>query len=43
MSAELEALLLPLFKRQAKPITAADARKMLGCKQAAIAKWKESK
>lgn len=37
MSVEVEALLMPLFRRQAKPITAADARKMLGNKQAAIA------
>ncbi len=37
MSCEIEALLLPLFRRQAKPITAADAHKMLGCKQATIA------
>lgn len=36
MSIEIEALLLPLFRRQAKPITAADAHKMLSCKQAAI-------
>lgn len=32
MSSKIEALLLPLFKRQAKPITVADARKMLGDK-----------
>jgi hypothetical protein len=32
MSAQIEALLLPLFRRQAKAITVADARKMLGNK-----------
>ena len=32
MSAELETLLLPVFARQARPITAAMAHKMLGAK-----------
>lgn len=37
MSAELETLLLPLFSRQARPITAAMAHKMLGAKHPVIA------
>ena len=37
MSAELETLLLPIFARQARPITAAMAHKMLGEKHPVIA------
>jgi len=33
MSTEIEALLLPLFRRQALPIGVTEAHKMLGCKQ----------